>query len=74
MGKVDNEIDGWNEGCGTSWSEEAVWIKALEEQGERILEPVLALRVIREVSVTGCMSDEWAKYLEENLKEEEVHA
>jgi hypothetical protein len=32
MGRVDNKV-GRNEGCGTPWSEEAVWIKALEGQG-----------------------------------------
>jgi hypothetical protein len=46
-------------------------LKHWKSKEERILEPVLALRVIREVSVMGCVSDEWAKYLEENLKEEE---
>ena len=36
---------------------------------EKILERLLVLTGIRDVIVTGCVSDEWAKQLEESLKE-----
>jgi hypothetical protein len=62
---------------------EEIWQSARREDGsrntqgkiveswalsERILEPVLEMRPVPEVAVVGCVTDQWAEWLEQYLK------